>query len=1094
MEKGDLFFNGFEATSKEEWLAVIERELGRTDSFEELRWELEPGITLDPFYREEDLSLAPRREKDGETDWQIADRIDLENTNPEAIVPEILESVELVELVGNRLDTTSEFLNQAAAAGVAVFLRGGSDLLRLAEKDPDIFPGRVSLLVNPFESDPGGTGRSEIFDLAQRILSHDAETDSRISVGTVNSSFTSDEGAGVSTSIARLLSGVKNWCAELGGRGLDCEWVARQLTIHHSIGDSFYTEIAGLRVLRMLLPQVVDGFSDSGSSGICPHIHVTVRSPRFTAEPYRALIPSTTNAVAAILGTPDSIAIRLPELSRADGGAEESRRLARNILLLLRHEAYLAKVWDPLSGSYYIEKLTDLLAERAWEIFLGLDQITGGDNGSKSTQFRVPARPSLDRIKVLSSDEWTSAESFQLHSSYDSSSLLEFSHLNYGAGLPPYLRGPYASMYNARPWTVRQYAGFSTAEESNAFYRKNLEAGQTGLSIAFDLPTHRGYDSDHPRVSGDIGKAGVAIDSVEDMKILFDKIPLDKMSVSMTMNGAVLPIMAFYIVAAEEQGVSRDCLNGTIQNDVLKEFMVRNTYIYPPEPSMRIVRDVILFTARELPRFNSISVSGYHMLEAGASAELELAYTLADGLAYVRAGLEAGLDIDEFAPRISFFFGIGMNHFMEVAKLRAARMLWAELIRPFDPKNPKSMALRTHCQTSGWSLSAQDPFNNVSRTCLEALSAVLGHTQSLHTNALDEAIALPTDFSAGIARDTQLHLRDHTGIPKAIDPWAGSYYLESLTGLLANKARALIEEVEERGGMALAIEDGLPKLRIEEAAARRQARIDSGTDILVGINRFKRKHEPDLQIRKVDNRQVRVAQLKRLSSLKESRDTNAVQRSLDALEQAANGEDANLLDLSIDAARNRATLGEISLALEKVFGRYTANIRTFSGVYASESSDIGTMNRVNKLSEEFLLAEGRRPRILVAKLGQDGHDRGAKVIATSFADLGFDVDIGPLFQSPSEAARQAIENDVHILGISSLVGAHETLVPEVIDELARLGRSDIMVVVGGVIPPSDYEALESAGVVAIFGPGTRIPDAAATLLKMMGLRRSESDA
>lgn len=696
-----------------------------------------------------------------------------------------------------------------------------------------------------------------------------------------------------------------------------------------------------------------------------------------------------------------------------------------------------------------------------------------------------PSKPSLERIRESNRDTWTTAESFSLMRAYSPRAVEKLEHVDFAAGIPPYLRGPYGSMYVVRPWTIRQYAGFSTAEESNVFYRKNLSAGQTGLSIAFDLPTHRGYDSDHPRVAGDIGKAGVAIDSVEDMKILFDQIPLDKMSVSMTMNGAVLPIMAFYIVAAEEQGVSREHLNGTIQNDVLKEFMVRNTYIYPPDASMRIVRDVISFTSKELPQFNSISVSGYHMLEAGASAELELAYTLADGLAYVRAGLEAGLDIDAFAPRISFFFGIGMNHFMEIAKLRAARMLWAELIRPFNPQNPKSMALRTHCQTSGWSLSAQDPFNNIGRTCLEALTAVLGHTQSLHTNALDEAIALPTDFSARIARETQLHLRDHTGIPKAVDPWAGSYYLETLTDLLAGKARTLIEEVEERGGMARAIEDGLPKMRIEEAATRRQARIDSGRDVLVGINRYRRSGEPELQIRKVDDRLVRDAQIERLRAVKAARDVSAVTESLSQLEQAASGNGSNLLEASIRAAQDRATLGEISSALEKVFGRYTAIIRTFTGVYASESGDTERMGRVQQLSDEFLRLEGRRPRILVTKLGQDGHDRGAKVIATSFADLGFDVDIGPLFQSPSEAAKQAIENDVHILGVSSLAGAHGTLIPEVIKELDGFGRGDIMVVAGGVIPRSDYKELEAAGVAAIFGPGTQIPEAAKSLLTMM---------
>lgn len=719
------------------------------------------------------------------------------------------------------------------------------------------------------------------------------------------------------------------------------------------------------------------------------------------------------------------------------------------------------------------------------------EEQNGGDR--KLTRPRFPDNANLERSNVAIGEPWVCAESIDLKSSYGPDDLADLTHLETVAGAPPFLRGPYGSMYTVRPWTIRQYAGFSTAEESNAFYRRNLDAGQSGLSIAFDLPTHRGYDSDHPRVSGDVGKAGVAIDTVEDMKILFDQIPLDRMSVSMTMNGAVLPIMAFYVVAGEEQGVSKQQLNGTIQNDILKEFMVRNTYIYPPGPSMRIVGDILAYTSQSMPRFNSISVSGYHMLEAGASAELELAYTLADGLAYVRSGLHAGLDIDDFAPRMSFFFGIGMNHFMEIAKLRAARLIWAELIGPFKPENTKSLSLRMHCQTSGWSLAAQDPFNNVARTCLEALTAVLGHTQSLHTNALDEAIALPTDFSARIARDTQLFLQNQAGVTHAIDPWGGSYYVEYLTHALAEKTRELIEEVESRGGMPAAIEAGLPKLRIEQAAARRQARIDSGKDILVGVNRFRWENELDIEIRRVDNEAVRAAQIRRLTEVKASRDESAVTESLTALRQSAEHEDQNLLESTLLAARSRATLGEISMALEKVFGRYSANIRTFTGVYASESADTEGMKRVRSLSDRFLALDGRRPRILIAKLGQDGHDRGAKVIATSFADLGFDVDIGPLFQTPSEAARQAVENDVHILGISSLAGAHLTLVPEVVSELKSYEREDILVVAGGIIPPSDHKKLKASGVSAVFGPGTVIPDAAEELLEQM-ISRHEARA
>jgi methylmalonyl-CoA mutase len=653
------------------------------------------------------------------------------------------------------------------------------------------------------------------------------------------------------------------------------------------------------------------------------------------------------------------------------------------------------------------------------------------------------------------------------------------------AGKAPFLRGPYASMYTQRPWTIRQYAGFSTAEESNAFYRRNLAAGQMGLSVAFDLPTHRGYDSDHPRVKGDVGKAGVAIDSILDMKILFNEIPLDKMSVSMTMNGAVLPILAFYIVAAEEQGVKPEFLSGTIQNDILKEFMVRNTYIYSPSPSMRIIADIFKYTSKNMPKFNSISISGYHMQEAGATADIELAYTLADGLEYLRTGIAAGLDIDDFAPRLSFFWGIGMNHFMEIAKMRAARVLWAEIVKSFHPRNEKSMALRTHCQTSGWSLTEQDPFNNVTRTCIEALAAAMGGTQSLHTNALDEAIALPTDFSARIARNTQLILQDETNICRTVDPWGGSYYVEFLTAQLISKARKLMDEIESLGGMAKAIETGLPKMRIEEAAAKKQARIDSGKEIIVGVNRYQSDDETKIDILEVDNTKVREQQIKRLEKLRSERNQNEVDAILNTLTKAAETGEGNLLELSVEAARKRASLGEISLALEKVFGRYKATIRSVSGIYSKQAMNDESFAKAVKLSDEFTALEGRRPRMMVAKLGQDGHDRGAKVIATSFADMGFDVDIGPLFQTPAEAAMQAIENDVHILGISSLAAGHKTLVPEVIEELKKLGREDIIVVAGGVIPQQDYQFLFDKGVAAVFGPGTKIPVAAAALLEMM---------
>ena len=682
----------------------------------------------------------------------------------------------------------------------------------------------------------------------------------------------------------------------------------------------------------------------------------------------------------------------------------------------------------------------------------------------------------------MSRPPWMTLEGIEVKPLYTAADLEGLQHLDYAAGLPPYLRGPYSTMYAVHPWTIRQYAGFSTAEDSNAFYRRNLAAGQKGLSVAFDLATHRGYDSDHPRVRGDVGKAGVAIDSVEDMKILFDQIPLDQMSVSMTMNGAVLPVMAFYIVAAEEQGVPAARLSGTIQNDILKEFMVRNTYIYPPSHSMRMVGDIFRYCSVNMPKFNCISISGYHMQEAGATAEIELAYTLADGLEYLRTGLRAGLDVDSFAPRLSFFWAIGMNYFMEIAKMRAARLLWAKIVRQFNPKNPKSMALRTHSQTSGWSLTAQDVFNNVIRTTIEAMAAAMGGTQSLHTNALDEALALPTDFSARIARNTQILLQEETGICRVVDPWGGSYYVESLTDQVARKAWTLIEEVEKLGGMTRATETGLPKMRIEEAAAKRQARIDSGRETIVGVNKYAVSSEQEIDVLVVDNAVVREKQLARLAEVRARRNSKEVEVALNALTRCAETGEGNLLDLAVSAARKRATLGEISGALEKVFGRYQVVQHTISGVYSAESRQDGDFVKARKLTDDFAKSEGRRPRILVAKMGQDGHDRGAKVIATAFADLGFDVDLGPLFQTPEEVARMAVENDVHVLGISTLAGGHMTLVPEVIQELKRLGRQDILVVVGGVIPPQDFEALRKAGAAGVFGPGTRIPVSAQEIL------------
>ena len=694
-------------------------------------------------------------------------------------------------------------------------------------------------------------------------------------------------------------------------------------------------------------------------------------------------------------------------------------------------------------------------------------------------------------IKADYKPDWETVEHINVKPAYTAEDLENMEHLNYAAGIAPYLRGPYSTMYVMRPWTIRQYAGFSTAEESNAFYRRNIAAGQKGLSVAFDLATHRGYDADHERVMGDVGKAGVSICSVEDMKVLFDQIPLNKMSVSMTMNGAVLPILAFYIVAALEQGAKYEELQGTIQNDILKEFMVRNTYIYPPEFSMRIIADIFAFTSQNMPKFNSISISGYHMQEAGATCDIELAYTLADGWDYLRTGVKSGLDIDAFAPRLSFFWCSGMNHFMEIAKMRAARMLWAMIVKTFNPKSEKSLALRTHTQTSGWSLTEQDPFNNVARTCIEAMGAALGHTQSLHTNALDEAIALPTDFSARIARNTQIYIQEETNICRVVDPWAGSYYVESLTKEIAERAWAHIMEVEEMGGMAKAIETGLPKMRIEEAAARKQAKIDSGTETIVGINKYRLEHEDSIDTLEVDNTAVRESQIKRLKELRANRNEADVQRCLDAITESVKTGKGNLLALAVEAAKCRATLGEISMACEKIVGRYKAGIRSISGVYSMEAKGNEKFAKAQAMADEFAKLEGRRPRIMIAKMGQDGHDRGAKVVATGYADIGFDVDMGPLFQTPAEAAKQAVENDVHVVGVSSLAAGHKTLVPQIIKELEKLGRPDIMVVVGGVIPHQDYQFLYDAGAAAIFGPGTIVSDSAIKMLELLIAMRKQ---
>ena len=821
---------------------------------------------------------------------------------------------------------------------------------------------------------------------------------------------------------------------------------------HFEIGSSYFLEIAKIKAFRIIWEQTTRSV---------PFIFCSSSLKNKEDEfPYNNILRSTTECMSAIFGGADAIMINSYNQS-FENPTDFSERIARNQQTILRKESYLDKVKDPSKGAYYIDYLVaELLKDFELE--------------------------TVSKTEKSSTEKWVSPEQIEIKNSYTKEDISETEHLNFVAGIAPNLRGPYSTMYVMRPWTIRQYAGFSTAEKSNEFYRKNLAAGQKGLSVAFDLATHRGYDSDHERVVGDVGMAGVAIDSVEDMKILFDRIPLDKMSVSMTMNGAVLPILAFYIVAAEEQGVSLGQLSGTIQNDILKEFMVRNTYIYPPKQSMRIISDIFEYTSKNMPKFNSISISGYHMQEAGATADIELAYTLADGLEYIKTGIAAGMDIDSFAPRISFFWGIGMNHFMEIAKMRAARMLWAKMVAEFKPKNPKSLALRTHCQTSGWSLIEQDPFNNITRTCVEAMAAAMGGTQSLHTNALDEAIALPTDFSAKIARDTQIYLQKETGITATVDPWGGSYYVEKLTEEISQKAWKHIQEIEELGGMAKAIETGIPKMRIEQSAARKQARIDSGKDTIVGVNTNKlAKEDSKLEFLEVDNTAVRKSQIDRLNNIKGTRNTKKVKTALNELTAACNNTNANLLELAVVAAENRATLGEISDALEVNFGRYTAKNQTISGVYKMEIQNNDTFKKALALSDKFAAQKGRRPRIMVAKMGQDGHDRGAKVVATSFADIGFDVDVGPLFQTPEEVAKQAVENDVHILGISSLAAGHKTLVPQVIAALKKYGREDILVIVGGVIPQHDHNFLFKSGVSNVFGPGSIIAESAIDILKKL---------
>lgn len=1014
----DNLFSEFDAISHEQWLDKITADLKGKNPDEILSWEKDgvktnaaiSGSAFTRYARPDEL-----KQPNLHNDWEI--RQDFTNTTTNADILAALNSGTTsvgIETDGSNLMHLLEgvelehvSVNYITADPINVW-RG------LADNNPNSLHGCIE-----HSND----------EVLPELIAAIENTNLRCIQLTTQANSAQEQ-------ISELLSSATETLAKLEEQGLISSEVLKRMQVRLPIGSSFFFEIAKLRALRLLW-QIEFG---SAVFIIAETTHNKIPEDRINEN----FLHNTTKAMSAICGGADSVIIS----NHLNQSTEFTGRINRNIQLLAQEESKLNQVEDPASGSYYIEQLTQQLAEEAWKIYK--------NEGSLDL-------PSVTKMRQV--------------------------HEQFAAGIPPYLRGPYSSMYVTRPWTIRQYAGFSTAEESNAFYRRNLAGGQKGLSVAFDLATHRGYDSDHPRVKGDVGMAGVAVDSVEDMKILFDQIPLDQMSVSMTMNGAVIPIMAFYIVAAQEQGVELDQLSGTIQNDILKEFMVRNTYIYPPQPSMRIIADIFKYTTANMPKFNSISISGYHMLEAGASPDIELAYTLADGLEYIRTGIASGLKIDDFAPRLSFFWGIGMDHFTEIAKLRAGRMLWAKIVKQFNPQNPKSMALRTHCQTSGWSLTEQDPYNNIARTCIEAMAAVFGGTQSLHTNSLDEAIALPTDFSARIARNTQIHLQQNTDICKAIDPWGGSHHVEKLTAEIAEKAWNLIQEIEELGGMAKAIETGLPKMRIEESAAKRQARIDTQQEVIVGVNRYQTDDKTEIDTLEIDNTEVRNSQIKRLEKIKTDRNEEAVKLALDALTHGAKTNAGNLLQLAVDAARLRATLGEISLAMEDVFGRYKATVRSISGVYSSEAMQNEDFIKAQELADAFAQKEGRRPRIMVAKMGQDGHDRGAKIIATSFADIGFDVDIGPLFQTPAEAAKQAMENDVHILGVSSLAGGHKTLVPEVIEELKLLDRSDIMVIAGGVIPEKDYEFLKSAGVAHVFGPGTVIPKAATDILNQL-LNRS----
>jgi methylmalonyl-CoA mutase len=1066
--------NFFKTSTRSDWKNIAKQETGGKDPFEILSWRGKDGVLFLPYYDAEDVAerhfieafrtLALRSMHSGPRSW-----INLPAVT--ALESEKANSVALEHLSGGADGIFFE-MNNAESADLDVLLKGIEwpyCFVAFHANDNPFLPEAIAEFIRRkfnstsvagalfWESIPKKDNQDFFFTQCKNF---------RYLGLSIPSSSPSEE---ISTALYKGMKTFESFASELS-----VDAILRSISFSLAADASLLETAAKLKALRMLWTQVAWLYGVDEYKPADLHIHArSVFAAEASYTPHENMLKGTFAAVAAVFGGCDSMTIR------AEENPPHISRWARNVSAILKEESFLGAVADPLQGAYAFDTMVDEIAREAWETF----QLKCKHDETRPDFLAIPFSELAKKINAKKAPVSQSANASA--SASERPALLG----GYTAGIAPFLRGPYATMYTTKPWTIRQYAGFSTAKESNEFYRNNLAAGQRGLSIAFDLATHRGYDSDHPRVRGDVGKAGVAIDSVEDMKMLFDQIPLEKMSVSMTMNGAVIPIMAFFIVAAEEQGVRPEQLSGTIQNDILKEFMVRNTYIYPPAPSMRIVADIFRYASQHMPKFNSISVSGYHMHEAGAPAALELAYTLADGLEYLRTGVNAGIAIDDFAPRLSFFWGIGMNFFEEIAKMRAARVLWAAIVREFNPRNPRSMALRTHCQTSGWSLTQQDPYNNVTRTCIEALAAVFGGTQSLHTNSLDEAIALPTDFSARIARNTQLYIEKETGITRVVDPMGGSHYVESLTSRLMQEAWALIEEVEQLGGMTKAIERGVPKMRIEQAAASKQARIDSGRDVIVGVNKYRINEKPDFEIREVDNTQVRSGQISRLERLRQERDGGKVDSALTRLTETASG-GGNLLEAAIVAARNRATLGEISTAMEKVFGRYSATIKSISGIYQAEMKQAIDFSEVRTLSDQFASIEGRRPRILVAKMGQDGHDRGSKVIATSFADLGFDVDIGPLFQTPEEVAVQAAENDVHIVGASSLAGGHKTLIPELIEALRRTGRPDIMVVAGGVIPEQDYDFLRNAGTSFIFGPGTVITDAAKDILnKLLGNKK-----